>query len=42
MQKKASVILGLACQVVTLGILLAKFASAIIILVGGVTNYYVV
>lgn len=37
--QKTSVILGLACQIVTLGILLVKFASAIIILVGGATNY---
>jgi hypothetical protein len=32
-------ILGLACRVVTLGILLAKFAIAILTLVGGATNY---
>jgi hypothetical protein len=37
--QKTSVILGLACQVVSLGILLAKFVSAILILVGGATNY---
>jgi len=37
--QKTSVILGLACQVVSLGILLVKFADVIRLLVGGATNY---
>jgi hypothetical protein len=37
--QKASCILRLACQAVSLGILLCKFAHAILPLVGGATNY---
>lgn len=37
--QKASCILRLACQAVSLGILLVKFINLILPLVGGATNY---
>jgi hypothetical protein len=37
--QKASCIVSLACRVVSLGILLVKFAHDILLLAGGPTNY---